>query len=480
MKNDLGVSDIISNSHYSRNSDFQRSINNILSCLYISNGILVEGETGVGKTHLSDYICKQAINYYDELKDYKLIDAALINPCELENLLSQLKNFCDNETNRQSDLYIIDNLELASQASISVIKKYLTSTSKYSNTSPFINPILVMTLNSTLFAHREDQDIISELLKSIDLFKIEVPPLRNRTEDIESIIKILLEKFSNLSRNEITITPEVIELLTEFRWEQNILGLKKVLDDLHLLSVEENKRTIEKKDLDRLFNYTSQDKCTLEKSPINTMTKLSDGRFQTIFNGEPITLRRNDYIGQNYLFNILLKTGNKSDYQNYITTNELFNEKPTQYNFFANKGNDCNYLELSDFSPKNHHRNIEFTDPKTIRDTKNFIKELEIELEFSDDIEEKEVLEEEIKKHEEYLNKNSNIKGNPRTTLNVDQKIHKSVKKSIDDYFENVYKYYPEFYNYLKKVIVYEKHSKSYCYIPNEKITWTLENKSNL
>jgi transcriptional regulator with PAS, ATPase and Fis domain len=85
--------------------------------------------------------------------------------------------------------------------------------------------------------HRDLEKMVEEgkfrqdLYYRLNVIKIEIPPLRNRIEDIELLSKKLLEKLEGrFYRKAISISPEVIERLQFHTWPGNIRELENVLE----------------------------------------------------------------------------------------------------------------------------------------------------------------------------------------------------------------------------------------------------------
>ncbi|OLS41043.1 sigma-54-dependent Fis family transcriptional regulator [Bacillus sp. MRMR6] len=85
--------------------------------------------------------------------------------------------------------------------------------------------------------HRDLEKMVEEgkfrqdLYYRLNVIKIEIPPLRNRIDDIELLSKKLLEKLEGrFYRKAISISPEVIERLQFHTWPGNIRELENVLE----------------------------------------------------------------------------------------------------------------------------------------------------------------------------------------------------------------------------------------------------------
>ena len=71
----------------------------------------------------------------------------------------------------------------------------------------------------------------SDLYYRINTFQIEVPPLRERKEDIPPLVATFVQRFaSQLGKAEPTITPEAFQKLLEYSWPGNVRELQNAIE----------------------------------------------------------------------------------------------------------------------------------------------------------------------------------------------------------------------------------------------------------
>lgn len=87
-----------------------------------------------------------------------------------------------------------------------------------------------MVINKTF---RED------LYYRLVVFPITIPPLRDRVEDIEPLVKIFTEKINNKYRFNKSFTQEAIQLLKDYHWPGNIRELVNVVERALIISSRE-------------------------------------------------------------------------------------------------------------------------------------------------------------------------------------------------------------------------------------------------
>jgi transcriptional regulator with PAS, ATPase and Fis domain len=85
-----------------------------------------------------------------------------------------------------------------------------------------------------------------DLYYRLCVLPIEIPPLRQRTEDIETLIAYFVQKFQSKYRVNRTISPDVLCALTQYSWPGNIRQLENVIERM-MVTAEE--RTISHFDL---------------------------------------------------------------------------------------------------------------------------------------------------------------------------------------------------------------------------------------
>ncbi|NME36385.1 MULTISPECIES: sigma-54-dependent Fis family transcriptional regulator [Fusobacterium] len=79
-----------------------------------------------------------------------------------------------------------------------------------------------------------------DLYYRLNVFPIDIPPLRNRKKDIEELSKYFIRKYSKLfNRSNIKISDEVMEFFQSYNWPGNIRELKNVTE--YIVNVIEEK-----------------------------------------------------------------------------------------------------------------------------------------------------------------------------------------------------------------------------------------------
>jgi transcriptional regulator with PAS, ATPase and Fis domain len=76
-----------------------------------------------------------------------------------------------------------------------------------------------------------------DLYYRINVFSISLPPLRERTGDVELLAEYFLKKFNQIFKKEVkNISADAKKLLTEYSWPGNIRELRNVIESAVLLA----------------------------------------------------------------------------------------------------------------------------------------------------------------------------------------------------------------------------------------------------
>lgn len=77
-----------------------------------------------------------------------------------------------------------------------------------------------------------------DLFYRLNVVTIRVPPLRQRPEDLELLIKYFLEVFNTLYQTKKEIDKEAMQLLKNYRWPGNVRELENMIERLVVISDE--------------------------------------------------------------------------------------------------------------------------------------------------------------------------------------------------------------------------------------------------
>ncbi|MBL7179236.1 MAG: sigma-54-dependent Fis family transcriptional regulator [Desulfobacterales bacterium] len=98
------------------------------------------------------------------------------------------------------------------------------------------NARVIAATNSDLKKMCEDGHFRKDLYYRLNVFPIEIPPLRERIEDFPLLISFFLKKLNNdFQKNILDIHPHVIETLKKYAWPGNIRELENLLERAYIL-----------------------------------------------------------------------------------------------------------------------------------------------------------------------------------------------------------------------------------------------------
>jgi DNA-binding NtrC family response regulator len=69
-----------------------------------------------------------------------------------------------------------------------------------------------------------------DLLHRLDVFTINLPPLRDRTEDIPLLASYFLKRYGEEYAREVRLLPDAIDAMRGYRWPGNVRELKNVIE----------------------------------------------------------------------------------------------------------------------------------------------------------------------------------------------------------------------------------------------------------
>jgi len=87
---------------------------------------------------------------------------------------------------------------------------------------------LVAATNKNLQMEVQENRFRQDLLYRINTVTVEIPPLRERKDDIRILVDHFIKKAAN--KHSATMSPEAMELMTEYDWPGNVRELKNVIE----------------------------------------------------------------------------------------------------------------------------------------------------------------------------------------------------------------------------------------------------------
>lgn len=153
------------------------------------------------------------------------------------------------------------------------------------------NARIIAATNSDLKQMCEEGLFRKDLYYRFNVFPIEIPPLRERREDIPFFIEVFLEKMNKLNAKEIyDVHPQVLQALMKYSWPGNIRELENLIERAYILEAS-SVLTPESFPVE-LFETEAT-----ANLPVNSSAPLAEARRQVIENFERQYLK--DIISRN-------------------------------------------------------------------------------------------------------------------------------------------------------------------------------------
>ena len=98
---------------------------------------------------------------------------------------------------------------------------------------------IIVATNADLKAMAADGRFRKDLYYRLNVFPIEIPPLRDRKEDITYLANLFLERFDQKYQKQITsIHPIVLEAMRRYDWPGNVRELENLIERAYILTIE--------------------------------------------------------------------------------------------------------------------------------------------------------------------------------------------------------------------------------------------------
>ena len=202
--------------------------------------ILITGENGTGKEVLAREIHRRSLRRQSPMVS---IDMGAIPESLFESELFGHKKgaFTDAHTDREGKFLtasggtlFLDEIGNLSQQSQQKMLEALQNRSIVplgSDEAVAVDIRLIAATNRDLFKMVGDGDFRQDLLYRINTIHIELPPLRQRKEDILPLAEIFLTRYANrYNKGELRFTEEAHQALKEYVWEGNIRELQHTVE----------------------------------------------------------------------------------------------------------------------------------------------------------------------------------------------------------------------------------------------------------
>jgi DNA-binding NtrC family response regulator len=210
--------------------------------------VLVEGETGTGKELIA-----KAIHYTNEERHGNLIavNCAALPETLLESELfgHERGSFTSAESRRKGRFELADkgtifldeigDVSPAMQAKLLRVLQEKRFERVGGSESIEVDVRVVAATNKNLEKEVREHKFREDLYYRLNVIKIDVPPLRERPEDIPLLITHFLNKYSRTNQPPKVFAPEAMERLLAYQWPGNVRELENAVERATVTSVSD-------------------------------------------------------------------------------------------------------------------------------------------------------------------------------------------------------------------------------------------------
>ena len=260
--------------------------------------VLVRGETGTGKELVAAAIHKRS-NRKDE-PFIKLNCAAITDTLLESELFGHEKGaFTDARETRKGrfeladggTLFLDEIGDISASAQVKLLRVLQEREFERVGGSKTIkvNVRLVAATNRNLEQMVKDGKFREDLYYRLNVIPIDLPPLRERGDDIKQLVNFFLERSMKNHKKPVTITDEAMEALCNYPWPGNVRELENTIERIVLMGNEDG---ISKYDMLLLLPALNDQKLKSDYKPISKRTlTLDDMEKEAIIEA----LENNDY-----------------------------------------------------------------------------------------------------------------------------------------------------------------------------------------
>jgi two-component system nitrogen regulation response regulator NtrX len=235
--------------------------NNIAKAAPTDTWILINGENGTGKElvarmihHLSPRAEQALIDVSCAAIPEDLIESELFGHEKGAFSGANSKKIGKFEMANQGTIFLdeIGDMSLKTQAKILRVLQEQNIQRVGGSRNISVDVRVIAANNKNLEKEIEKGRFREDLFYRLNVFPIEVPPLRNRIDDIPVLVETFLKEFAiqNRSRKK-KITSEALDILAKYSWPGNVRELKNLVERLAIMVEGE---AIEVRDIPDAYN----------------------------------------------------------------------------------------------------------------------------------------------------------------------------------------------------------------------------------
>jgi len=210
--------------------------------------VLVRGETGTGKELVAAAIHKRSKRKEEPF--IKLNCAAITETLLESELFGHEKGaFTDARETRKGrfeladggTLFLDEIGDISASAQVKLLRVLQEREFERVGGSKTIkvNVRLVAATNRNLEQMVKDGEFREDLYYRLNVIPIDLPPLRERGGDIRQLVEFFLEKAIKNHKKVVSITPEAMEILSNYPWPGNVRELENTIERIVLMGSED-------------------------------------------------------------------------------------------------------------------------------------------------------------------------------------------------------------------------------------------------
>ncbi len=212
--------------------------------------VLITGETGTGKELIARAIHKRSTR---SARAFVSVNCAAIPPALIPSeLFGHEKGAFTGATQRRlgrfelaedGTIFLDEIGELSAETQVALLRVLQEHEFERvgGNTSIRANVRVIVATNRDLEAAMTAGTFRSDLFYRLNVFPIEMPPLRERREDIPLLVEYFIDRFARKAGKKIRrINKKTLELLQSYPWPGNIRELQNVIERSVIISEGEN------------------------------------------------------------------------------------------------------------------------------------------------------------------------------------------------------------------------------------------------
>ena len=271
--------------------------------------VLITGENGVGKEYIA-----QAIHNHSQRngKQFKPVNCGAITPTLLESeLFGHERGAFTGATARKTGIFeqadggtlFLDEIgEMALEAQVRLLRVLEEGEFNRIGSSQTVRVdvrVLVAT-NKNLEEAVKNNEFRADLFHRINVFRLRVPPLRERVEDIPLLVNHFMDQMSRRHKKVVTkIEAQALDYLMQQEWSGNVRELRNVMETAVILTTSE---TITLADLSTDFFQST-------KSPL-TNESVTESKTEDFFGHVGMTMKE---LEKEAIIRALQKTNGNRD-----------------------------------------------------------------------------------------------------------------------------------------------------------------------